>query len=196
MKSLVVYYSRTNITKKLAETIAGKTDADIEELIPKVNYNGKIGVEAVDARDILPDDLIEHAALTEHPRDRAAEHRPQNERQALHIDGELQLVRLVHPDAVVVAGRKLGQKLRPEAEAHVLHLDGVVLTHRDDLFAQCHHVARLIQRKNVTTQDLDIILTPLNEMGLDGIALIAHALDLDDAADVIGDVTLLPLVSL
>lgn len=43
MKSLVVYYSRTNITKKLAEDIAGKVDADIEEIIPKVNYQGKIG---------------------------------------------------------------------------------------------------------------------------------------------------------
>ena len=43
MKSLVVYYSRTNITKKLAETIAQKTGGDIEQLISKVNYNGKIG---------------------------------------------------------------------------------------------------------------------------------------------------------
>ena len=43
MKSLVVYYSRTNITKKLAEDIAGKVNADIEEIIPKVNYQGKIG---------------------------------------------------------------------------------------------------------------------------------------------------------
>ena len=43
MKSLVVYYSRTEITKKLAEAIARKTGADIEEIIPKVNYKGKIG---------------------------------------------------------------------------------------------------------------------------------------------------------
>ena len=43
MKSLVVYYSRTNITKKLAEDIAEKTGADIEEIVPKVNYQGKIG---------------------------------------------------------------------------------------------------------------------------------------------------------
>ena len=34
MKSLVSYYSRTNITKKLAESIAGKVNADIEEIIP------------------------------------------------------------------------------------------------------------------------------------------------------------------
>lgn len=43
MKSLVVYYSRSNITKKLAEDIADKLDCDIEEIIPKVNYNGKLG---------------------------------------------------------------------------------------------------------------------------------------------------------
>ena len=43
MKSLVAYYSRTNITKKLAEDIAGKTNADVEEIIPKVNYQGKLG---------------------------------------------------------------------------------------------------------------------------------------------------------
>ena len=43
MKSLVVYYSRSNITKKLAEDIADKLGCDIEEIIPKVNYNGKLG---------------------------------------------------------------------------------------------------------------------------------------------------------
>ena len=43
MKSLVVYYSRTNITKKLAQDIAGKLSCDIEEVKPKVNYQGKLG---------------------------------------------------------------------------------------------------------------------------------------------------------
>ena len=43
MKSLVVYYSRTNITKKLAEDIAGTLNCDIEEIVPKVNYSGKLG---------------------------------------------------------------------------------------------------------------------------------------------------------
>ena len=43
MKSLVVFYSRTNVTKKLAEDIASKIDADVEEIIPKVNYQGKMG---------------------------------------------------------------------------------------------------------------------------------------------------------
>ena len=43
MKSLVTYYSRTNITKKLAENIANEIDADIDEITPKVNYQGKMG---------------------------------------------------------------------------------------------------------------------------------------------------------
>ena len=43
MKILVAYYSRTNITKKLAEEISNKINADIEEIISTVNYNGKIG---------------------------------------------------------------------------------------------------------------------------------------------------------
>lgn len=43
MNVLVAYYSRTNITKKLAEEIAAKLNADIEEINPKVNYKGKIG---------------------------------------------------------------------------------------------------------------------------------------------------------
>ena len=43
MKSLVVYYSRTNTTKKLAEDIASKTGADVEEIKPKKDYHGKLG---------------------------------------------------------------------------------------------------------------------------------------------------------
>ena len=43
MKSLVAYYSRTNITKKLAENIANEIDADIDEITPKVNYQGIMG---------------------------------------------------------------------------------------------------------------------------------------------------------
>ena len=43
MKSLVTYYSRTNITKKLAENIASEINADIDEITPKVNYQGKMG---------------------------------------------------------------------------------------------------------------------------------------------------------
>lgn len=43
MKTLVAYYSRTNITKKLALEIAEAVNADTEEIISKVNYDGKLG---------------------------------------------------------------------------------------------------------------------------------------------------------
>lgn len=43
MKSLVVYYSRSSITKKLAEDIASRIGGDIEEIKSKVNYQGKLG---------------------------------------------------------------------------------------------------------------------------------------------------------
>lgn len=43
MKTLVAYYSRTNITKKLALEIAEAVNADSEEIISKVNYDGKLG---------------------------------------------------------------------------------------------------------------------------------------------------------
>lgn len=43
MKSLVAYYSRSNITKKLAEDIATNLNCDIEEIKPKTNYQGRLG---------------------------------------------------------------------------------------------------------------------------------------------------------
>ena len=43
MSELVVYYSRSNVTKKLAEAIADELDADIEGIESKVDYSGKIG---------------------------------------------------------------------------------------------------------------------------------------------------------
>ena len=43
MKTLITYYSRTNITKKIAEIIQNKIDGDIEEIISTVDYTGKIG---------------------------------------------------------------------------------------------------------------------------------------------------------
>lgn len=58
MKSLVAYYSRSNITKKLAEDIAEKADADIEEIISKVNYQGKIGF-ARGGKDALSEKIID-----------------------------------------------------------------------------------------------------------------------------------------
>ncbi|MBP3790957.1 MAG: flavodoxin [Methanobrevibacter sp.] len=68
MKSLVVYYSRTNITKKLAENIAGEINADIEEIIPKVNYSGKIGY-ARGGKDAITEKIVELEPLKYDPND-------------------------------------------------------------------------------------------------------------------------------
>lgn len=43
MKTLVVYYSRSNITKGIAEEIQRELNGDIEEIKPLKDYDGKIG---------------------------------------------------------------------------------------------------------------------------------------------------------
>jgi flavodoxin len=43
MKTLVVYYSRTGTTKKVAEAIADKLHCDIEEIQSKKDWKGLIG---------------------------------------------------------------------------------------------------------------------------------------------------------
>ena len=68
MKSLVAFYSRTNITRKLAEEIAGKCDADIEEIVPKVNYQGKIGY-ARGGKDAIREKIIDIEAPKYNPED-------------------------------------------------------------------------------------------------------------------------------
>lgn len=68
MKSLVVYYSRSSITKKLAEDIASKTYADIEEIKPKVNYQGKLGY-ARGGRDAMREKIIDIEPLKYNPQD-------------------------------------------------------------------------------------------------------------------------------
>ena len=66
MKSLVAYYSRTNITKKLAENIAADINADIEEIIPKANYQGKIGY-ARGGKHALSEKIIDLENLNHDP---------------------------------------------------------------------------------------------------------------------------------
>ena len=68
MKSLVVFYSRTDITKKLAEEIAARTDSDIEEIIPKVNYQGKIGY-ARGGKDAITEKIIDLETVKYDPKD-------------------------------------------------------------------------------------------------------------------------------
>src|SRR3989338_8550287 len=43
MKALIVYYSRTGTTKKVAEELADRLKADKEEIIDKKNRKGPIG---------------------------------------------------------------------------------------------------------------------------------------------------------
>lgn len=68
MKSLVSFYSRTNITKKLAEDIAGKTDSDIEEIIPKVSYDGKLGYARA-GKQAMQEKIIDLEPLKFNPED-------------------------------------------------------------------------------------------------------------------------------
>ena len=68
MKSLVVYYSRTDTTRKLAEKIAGEINADIEEIKPKVNYQGKIGYVR-GGKDAMSEKIIDLEELKYDPQD-------------------------------------------------------------------------------------------------------------------------------
>ena len=43
MKILVVYFTRTNTTKKIAETLGNKLGADVEELKDNKNWSGPLG---------------------------------------------------------------------------------------------------------------------------------------------------------
>lgn len=43
MKTLIVYYSRTNVTKKIAEKLQKELDCDIEEITDGGKYDGKLG---------------------------------------------------------------------------------------------------------------------------------------------------------
>ena len=58
MSILVAYYSRTNVTKKLAEDIANKLNADCEEITSKVNYDGKIGYVR-GGKDAISEKIVE-----------------------------------------------------------------------------------------------------------------------------------------
>ena len=68
MKTLIAYYSRTNITKKVAESIAEKLDCDIEEIKPNINYNTKIGY-ARGIKDALTAKIVDLKQLEYDPAD-------------------------------------------------------------------------------------------------------------------------------
>ena len=68
MKTLIAYYSRTNITKKVAENIAEKLNCDIEEIKPNINYNTKIGY-ARGIKDALAAKIVDLKPLEYDPAD-------------------------------------------------------------------------------------------------------------------------------
>jgi len=68
MKSLVAYYSRSNITKRLAENIAKELNCDIEEIKPKVNYKGKLGY-ARGIKDAASEKIVDLETLSYNPED-------------------------------------------------------------------------------------------------------------------------------
>lgn len=68
MSILVAYYSRTNVTKKLAEAIADELGADIEEIVPKVKYDGKIGYMR-GGKDAISEKIIDLDSLNYNPAD-------------------------------------------------------------------------------------------------------------------------------
>ena len=68
MNSLVVYYSRTGITKHVGETIANQINADVEEIVSQVKYGGKIGF-AKAGKHALSEKIIEIGDMNHDPAD-------------------------------------------------------------------------------------------------------------------------------
>lgn len=68
MKNLVVYYSRTNVTKTLGDEIAKRLNADTEEIKSKVNYNGKIGYVR-GGKDAISEKIVDLEELKFNPQD-------------------------------------------------------------------------------------------------------------------------------
>ena len=54
MRSLVVYYSRTGVTKKVAEAISQMLGADIEEIIDRRDRRGPKGFFTGGREEVYP----------------------------------------------------------------------------------------------------------------------------------------------
>lgn len=68
MKALVVYYSRTGITKSVAERIAGELAAEIEEVVDKKKRSGVFGFLS-GGKDATIGNKTEIAETTKNPAD-------------------------------------------------------------------------------------------------------------------------------
>ena len=126
-------------------------------------------------------DLVEHALLAEELCHRRAEGRQQHARQAADHNDELHLVRRTRAGTRGRDVYEAAQQLRPEAGVDVLAVDDALLAQGDDLLADAQQVALLIERLDVALDQVDIVLADLDEMRLNGVALIdaGRGLDLD-----------------
>ncbi|WP_296889946.1 flavodoxin [uncultured Methanobrevibacter sp.] len=68
MKVLVAYYSRTNVTKKVGDEIAKSLNTDVEEIISKVKYDGKIGYARA-GKDAMGEKIIDLEDFKYNPSD-------------------------------------------------------------------------------------------------------------------------------
>lgn len=68
MKTLIVYYSRTGVTKKVSETLKQKLNCDIEEIVDTKDRQGPIGY-MLGGRDALKEILTEIKPTEKNPDD-------------------------------------------------------------------------------------------------------------------------------
>ena len=68
MKTLIVYYSRTGVTKKVAEILKQKLNCDIEEIIDTKDRKGPIGY-MMGGRDAIKEYLTEIKPIAKNPAD-------------------------------------------------------------------------------------------------------------------------------
>ncbi|MBN1900053.1 NAD(P)H-dependent oxidoreductase [Candidatus Sumerlaeota bacterium] len=68
MKTLILYYSRTGITRKVAETIQEKMKCDLEEIIDLKNRKGPLGF-IVSGKDSVMKKLTEIKQIQKNPSD-------------------------------------------------------------------------------------------------------------------------------
>ncbi len=68
MKILIAYYSRTGVTRKVAESIAKQLCADIEELIDTKKRSGRIGFLAA-CKDAVMEKVVPIAPIKHNPAD-------------------------------------------------------------------------------------------------------------------------------
>jgi len=113
-----------------------------------------------------------------------AEHSQQHPGQAADIDDQLQLIGLMHAHARMVDAGKAPQEIGPEAGLHFVPGFNAFHAHAHDLRAEGQYVALFIQGPHILFNQLLLAFAPLNEMCLDGVAVIFAAVLAGDGATV------------